>query len=73
MSKRARAQRPLFDPWLDWNQLPDAVREQALDVLISLYLEFVDVSPIGEQTNPDTSGSESTRSRRPAQHGATNR
>ena len=73
MSKRARAQRPLFDPWLDWDQLPDAVREQALDVLITFYLEVVDVSPIGEQTNPNPSGSEGIRSRRPTQHGATNR
>ena len=33
MSKVAHIQRPLIGPWLDWNQLPDSVREQALDVL----------------------------------------
>ena len=36
MSKVAHIQRPLIGPWLDWNQLPDSVREQALDVLTVL-------------------------------------
>jgi hypothetical protein len=73
MSKAARIQRPLFDPWLDWNQLPDDIREQALDVLTALYLEIVDVPGIGEQTSHSPTGSESTRSQRSAQHGVTNR
>jgi hypothetical protein len=33
MSKTTHVQRPLFGPWLAWEQLPDSVREQALDVL----------------------------------------
>ena len=44
MSKVVHIQRPLFDPWLDWKELPDSVREQALDVLTALYLEITDVS-----------------------------
>ena len=55
MSKVAHTQRPLFDPWLDWNQLPDDIREQALDVLTALYLEIIDVPRIGEQTNHNPS------------------
>jgi hypothetical protein len=72
MSKVAHIQRTLFDPWLDWDQLPDEIREQALDVLTALYLEIVDVRQIGEQTDPHPSGGESTRSQRSAQHGVTN-
>jgi hypothetical protein len=55
MSKVAHIQRPLFGPWLDWNQLPNDIREQVLDVLTALYLEIVDVPGIAEQTNPNTS------------------
>jgi hypothetical protein len=50
MSKAVHTQRPLFDPWLDWNQLPESVREQALDVLTALYLEIVDAPPIGKRS-----------------------
>jgi hypothetical protein len=53
MSKIAHIQRPLFGPWLDWNQLPNDIREQALDVLTTLYLEIVDVPQIGELTSPN--------------------
>jgi hypothetical protein len=42
MSKAAQVQRPLFRPWLTWDQFPDSVREQVLDVLMSLSLEIVD-------------------------------
>ena len=42
MSKAAQVQRPLFRPWLAWDQLPDSVRAQALEVLTSLYLEIVE-------------------------------
>ena len=75
MSKVAHIQRPLFGPWLDWKQLPDSVREQALDVLTALYLEIVDGSRIGEQMSHNSSGAESTRSRsqRSPQHGVRNR
>ena len=75
MSKVAHTQRPLFDPWLDWNQLPDSVREQALDVLTALYLEIVDGPFSSEQISHNPSGTESTqlRSERSAKHGASNR
>jgi hypothetical protein len=53
MSKVVHIQRPLFGPWLDWKQLPDPVREQALDVLTALYLEIIDVPGLGEQTSHD--------------------
>ena len=42
MSKAAQLQRPLFRPWLTWDQLPDSVRAQALEVLTSLALEIVE-------------------------------
>jgi len=50
MRKAAHDQRPLFDPWLAWEQLPDSVRQQALEVLTALYLEAADLHRIGEQT-----------------------
>jgi hypothetical protein len=53
MSKATHVQRPLFGPWLAWEQLPDSVREQALDVLTAIYLEITDVSRIDEQTTHD--------------------
>ena len=63
MSKATRDQRPLFGPWLAWEQLPDSVREQALDILTAIYLEITDVFPIGEQTTHDSSTAEATRPR----------
>jgi hypothetical protein len=51
MSKVVQVQKPLFNPWLDWKQLPDPVREQALDVLTALYLEIIDVPGLGEQAS----------------------
>jgi hypothetical protein len=42
---RARAdQRPLFDAWLPWDDLPEPVRQQALDVLAGLFLETIELS-----------------------------
>jgi len=38
--------RPLFDPWLAWQELPEAVRQHALDVLTALALETVDLPPV---------------------------
>jgi hypothetical protein len=67
MSKAVHTQRPLFDPWLDWYQLPESVREQALDVLTALYLEIVDGSFISEQNGHNPSGTQSTQSP-PHQH-----
>ena len=63
MSKATHVQRPLFDPWLAWEQLPDSVREQALDVLTAIYLEITDVSRIDDQTTHDLSAAEDTRPR----------
>ena len=63
MSKPSPIQRPLFGPWLAWEQLPDSVREQALDVLTAIYLEITDLSRIGEQTTHDASTGEGTRPR----------
>jgi hypothetical protein len=75
MSKAALNQQPLFDPWLDWNQLPDSIREQALDVLTALYLEIVDGPRISEQISQSPSGTASTQSQSEcsAQHGVRNR
>ena len=61
MSKATHIQRPLFGPWLAWEQLPDSVREQALDVLTAICLEITDVSQISEQTTHDSSTAEGTR------------
>jgi hypothetical protein len=63
MSKATHVQRPLFGPWLAWEQLPDSVREQALDVLTAIYLEITDVARIGEQTTHDRPTAEGTRPR----------
>lgn len=41
MNRLPHDQRPLFDPWFAWRELPDAVRQHALDVLMALYLETV--------------------------------
>jgi hypothetical protein len=63
MRKAAHDQRPLFDPWLAWEQLPDSVRQQALDVLIALYLETTDLHRIGEQAIHNSTIVENTSSR----------
>ena len=39
MSRQTLDQRPLFDAWLPWEQLPESVRQQALEVLTTFYLE----------------------------------
>jgi hypothetical protein len=44
MSKAPEVQRLLFRPWPTWDQLPDSVREQVLEVLTSLYLEIAEAS-----------------------------
>ena len=43
MNRPPHDQRPLFDPWFAWQELPEAVRQHALDVLTALYLETVDL------------------------------
>lgn len=54
MKRPTRDQRPLFDPWFAWKELPDAVRQNALDVLTALYLETID-TPYSEPENNDSS------------------
>ena len=49
MRKTVRDQRPLFHPYLAWEQLPDSVRQQALEVLAALCLETTDLARLGEQ------------------------
>ena len=63
MSKIADVQLKLFGPWLAWEQLPDSVREQALDVFTAICLEITDASQTGEQTTHDSSTAEDTRPR----------
>jgi len=73
MRKVADAQRPLFHPWLAWRELPDSVREQALDVLTVLCLEIIDPPQLGERTGQNPSDVESSRSQPFPQHGVTSR
>lgn len=47
-------QRPLLAPWLAWQELPEATRQEALDLLTALYLEIVNLSP-GEPETDDSS------------------
>jgi hypothetical protein len=49
MRKPVHDQRPLFHPYLAWEQLPDPVRQQALDLLAALCLEVTDLARLGEQ------------------------
>jgi hypothetical protein len=44
MTRAADDQRPLFDAWLPWEDLPEPVRQQALDVLAALFLETIELS-----------------------------
>jgi hypothetical protein len=39
MNREPHDQRPLFEPWLAWKDLPEATRQQVLDVLTALYLQ----------------------------------
>jgi hypothetical protein len=53
MNRPALDQQPLFDAWSPWEQLPQPVRQQALDVLATLYLETLDLSRM-EPNSKDT-------------------
>jgi hypothetical protein len=44
MARAAADQRPLFDAWLPWDDLPEPVRQQVLDVLAALFLETIELS-----------------------------
>lgn len=51
MSRPTHDQWPLFDPWFAWHELPDDIRQHALDVLTALYLESVHVSNLESKTD----------------------
>lgn len=36
-----RDQRLLWEPLIAWNQMPEDVREHALNVLTAMYIEFI--------------------------------
>ena len=44
MARSAVDQRPLFNGWLPWNDFPEPVRQQVLDVLAALLLETIEPS-----------------------------
>jgi len=54
MKRSTRQQRPLLEPWLAWQELPDVVRQHVLDILTALYLETID-SPNSEHQTNDSS------------------
>ena len=51
MNRPTHDQRPLFDPWFDWHDLSDDIRQHALGVLTALYLEAVDTTHLEETTD----------------------
>ena len=51
MTHPLRDQRPLFEPWFVWQELPDDIRQQALDVLTAIYLETVDPQNLEPQND----------------------
>jgi hypothetical protein len=51
MTGSTHDQRPLFDPWLAWQELPEVVRQRALEVLTALYLETVDAPHLEPETD----------------------
>ena len=51
MARVATDQRPLFPGWHPWEDFPEPVREQALDLLVALYLESIKISP--QEPNSD--------------------
>ena len=51
MNRPPHDQQPLLDPWFAWQELPDAVRQHALDLLTALSLEIVDPPNLEPQTH----------------------
>jgi len=39
--QHTRDQRLLWEPLIAWNQMPEDVREHALNVLTAMYIEFI--------------------------------
>ena len=55
MARSAVDQRLLFDGWLPWDDFPEPVRQQVLDVLAALFLETIELSrkePNSDDTLP---------------------
>jgi len=44
MTRSATDQRSLFNGWLPWDDFPEPVRQQVLDVLAALFLETIEPS-----------------------------
>lgn len=52
--KRLRCQKqPLLQPWLNWSQLPESVRERASEVLTVLCLEILSHETLLEPNDHD--------------------
>ncbi len=47
-------QRPLLEPWFAWQELPDDVRQHALDVLTAFYLETVHEHNLESKTDDNS-------------------
>jgi hypothetical protein len=54
MNRPPHDQRPLLDSWFAWQELPDAVRQHALDLLTALSLEIVDPPNLEPETHDST-------------------
>jgi hypothetical protein len=44
MSRTVVDRQPLFDAWLPWEELPEPVRQQVVDLLAILYLNTLEPS-----------------------------
>lgn len=44
MSRPAVDRQPLFHAWLPWEELPEPVRQQVVDLLANLYLNTLELS-----------------------------
>ena len=53
MRHSTHKQRSLFGPWIDWQEFPEEIRQQACDVLMLLMLEAIDTT--SEEINTDDS------------------
>jgi hypothetical protein len=54
MKHSHRNPQSLFEPWVAWLQLPEEIRQHALDVLAEICLEIVD-PPEPESENHESS------------------
>ena len=55
MKRSPHQPRPLLEPRLAWQELPNVVRQHALDILTALYLETIDLPTSEPQTNDSPS------------------